>query len=62
MTYSSVVSRESVSIAFLLVLLNDLEIFAYDIGNAYLNAKFRDKLWTEYGTEFGTEKGTAMII
>ena len=40
-TYSSIVSRESVRIAFLLESLKDLDIFACDIGNAYLNAKFR---------------------
>ena len=33
-TYSSVVSRESVMIAFLLESLNDLDIFECDIGNA----------------------------
>ena len=45
-TYSSVVSRESASIAFLLSSLNELDIFACDIGNAYLNAKCREKFWT----------------
>ena len=45
-TYSSVVSRESVRIEFILEPLNDLNIFACDIGNAYLNEKFREKLWT----------------
>ena len=33
-TYSCVVSRGSVRIAFLLSSLNDLYIFAWDIGNA----------------------------
>ena len=61
-TYLSVVSRESVMIEFLLASLNDLYIFACDIGNAYLNVKFREKLWTESGTDFGTEKGMVMII
>ena len=37
-TYSSVVSRDSVRIAFLLAALNDVDILATDIGNAYLNA------------------------
>lgn len=36
--YSSVVSRNSVRIAFLVAALNDLDILATDIGNAYLNA------------------------
>ena len=33
-TYSSVVSRESVGIVFLLASLNNLDIFACHIGNA----------------------------
>ena len=49
-TYSSVVSRESVSIEFLLASLNELDIFAYDKSNKYLNAKHREKLCTEVGT------------
>ena len=49
-TYSSVVYRKIVVIAFLLASLNDLDIFACDIGNAYLNAKCREKLWEESGT------------
>ena len=36
--YSSVVSRESVRIAFLIASLNDLDMKMFDIGNAYLNA------------------------
>ena len=61
-TYSSVVSRERIRIAFLLASLDDLDICAYDIGNAYLDAKCRKKLCTEVGTEFGTKKGMLMII
>ena len=61
-TYSSVVSRESVSISFLIASLNDLDIFACNIVNAYLNSKCREKLFTESGTEFGTEKVMVMII
>ena len=37
LTYASVVSRESVRIAFLIAALNDLDILAGDIQNAYLN-------------------------
>ena len=61
-TYSSVVSRESVRIAFLIAALNDLQIFAADIGNAYLNAPCREKIWTVAGPEFGTDQGTVMLI
>jgi hypothetical protein len=41
-TYSSVVSRESVRIAFLHAALNDLDVLGCDVSNAYLNAKCRE--------------------
>ena len=53
-TYSIVVSRESVRISFLLSSLNYLDIFVCDIRNVYLNSKCKEKLWTESGTNFGT--------
>jgi hypothetical protein len=61
-TYSSVVTRDSVRIAFLIAALNDLDILAADIGNAYLNAPCREKIWTVAGKEFGSNEGTVMII
>ena len=45
-TYSIVVYRDSVRIAFILAYLNELDIFTCDIGNAYLDSKYREKLWT----------------
>ena len=45
--------RDSVRIAFLVATLNDLEVFACDIGNAYLNAPCKEKIWFEGGTECG---------
>jgi hypothetical protein len=62
LTYSSVVSRDSVWIAFLIAALNVLDLFAADIGNAYLNAKCREKIWTVAGLEFGSNAGCVMII
>ena len=44
MTYSSVVSRESVRIGFLLAALNGLDVMAADIQNAYLNAPTKEKV------------------
>jgi hypothetical protein len=61
-TYSSVVSRDSVRIAFLVAALNDLDIWAADIGNAYLNAPCREKIWTMAGAEFGSEQGSVMTV
>ena len=55
LTYSSVVSRDSVKIAFLYGALNDLDIMACDIGNAYLNAPCREKIWFVAGIECGPE-------
>ena len=61
-TYSSVVSRDSVRIGLTMASLNGLDVFACDIGNAYLNANCRERLWTVAGPEFGSESGSIMII
>ncbi len=61
-TYASVVSRESVRIAFLLAALNDLDIWAADCEGAYLNAKTREKLYTRCGPEFGENAGRYAIL
>jgi hypothetical protein len=42
-TYSMVVSRDSVRIAFLIAAMNDLNILSADIGNAYLNAPTKER-------------------
>jgi len=63
LTYSSVVSRDSVRIAFLIAALNDLDILAADIGNAYINADAREQVYFIAGDEFGTNrKGKRVII
>jgi len=62
-TYASVVSRDSVRIAFMIAALNDIDILACDIGNAYLNATPREKVYTTAGPEFGHElEGRRVII
>ena len=43
LTYSRVVSRDSVWIALNIDALNDLDIWACDIGNAYLNCRVHPK-------------------
>ena len=42
-TYSTVVSRDSVRIMLLIAALNDLEVMGADVQNAYLNAPNREK-------------------
>jgi hypothetical protein len=61
-TYSSVVSRDSVRLAYLIAALNDLEIIACDVGNAYLNAPCREKVWFVARPEFGSRQGMVVRI
>ncbi len=62
-TYLSVVSQDSVRIAFLLAALKKVDILAMDIGNAYLNASPREKVYTTAGPEFGAElEGKPVLI
>jgi hypothetical protein len=61
-TYSSVVSRDSVRLAFLYAGLNNLEVMACDIGNAYLNAPCREKVWFHGGLEAGDDRGKVLVI
>ena len=62
LTYSSVVSRDSIRIALTIAALNELEVMACNIQNAYLTANCREKIWTRAGPEFGSESGTIMVI
>ena len=60
-TYSSVVSRNSVQLAFLIAGLNDLDILAGDITNAYLNASCREKIWFKGGVESDEDRGKVRV-
>jgi hypothetical protein len=62
MTYASVVSRESVRIAFTIAALNDLDVKMADIENAYLTAPLIEKVWTVLGPEFGDDSGKVALI
>ena len=62
LTYSSVVSRDSVRIALTIAALNGLSTRSCDIQNAYLTAPCREKIWTVAGPEFGSRRGQKMII
>ncbi|KAL7545200.1 hypothetical protein ACHAWF_014099 [Thalassiosira exigua] len=61
-TYASVVSRETVRLALLLASLNDLEVKAADIMNAYITAPVTEKIWTVLGPEFGEDACKSAII
>ena len=62
MTYSSVVSRETVRIAFTYAALNDLEVKASDVQNAYLTAPCEENVWTVLGPEFGEDAGKSARV
>ena len=54
-TYTGVVSRESVRKALTYAALNDLDVFAANIWNAYLQAPSSQKVYIICGPEFGVE-------
>ena len=62
LTYYSVVSYDSIQIALTIAALNELEVMACDIQNAYLTANCCEKIWTRAGPEFGSESGTIILI
>ena len=62
MTYASVVSRDSVRVMFLIAASNDLDVKMCEIGNAYLNAETRERVWFIAGMEWGSGKGSKVII
>ena len=55
-TYAGVVSRDSVRIALTYAALNDIDVLAADIQNAYLQAPSSQKHYIICGKEFGLEK------
>jgi hypothetical protein len=63
LSYSSVVTRDSVRICFMLAALHDLDVQSADIQNAYLTADCDEKCYTIAGPEFGPdEEGKVLII
>ena len=60
--YSGVVSLRGIRILVFLAELNQLETWATDIGNAYLEAKTSEKLYIVAGAEFGDLQGHVLVI
>ena len=61
-TFASVVSRDSIRVAFLVAALNDLDILSADISGAYLNANAAEKVYTIAGKEFGSDKEGRVVV
>ncbi|KAL3786440.1 hypothetical protein HJC23_011021 [Cyclotella cryptica] len=62
LTYASIVSRETVQIALLVAVLNDVDVWAADVLNAYITVPCREKIWTTLGKEFGDDCGKKAIV
>ena len=60
--YAGVVSLKSMRIAILIGEINGFEGMVGDIGNAYLEAKTKEKVYFIAGPEFGPLEGHLMII
>ena len=61
-TYSSVMSHDSIHLAFLIVALNNINILSCDSENTYLNAKCHEKICFEAGPECGEDIGKVCVI
>ncbi len=62
-TYSSVISRQSVRVALFLAALNDMDVQVTNIGNTYLTAPTMEKCYVVAGNELGPElKGWLLKI
>ena len=60
--YSGVVSIRSLRIVIFLAELNGLELLQADVGNAYLEAKTKEKVYIIAGSEFEELEGHVLII
>ena len=60
--YAGVVLRETVRIALTISDLNNLEVKASDVMNAFLTVPCTEKIWTTLGPEFGDEVLKKAII
>lgn len=60
--YSTVVARDSVRIILLIAALNDLQLKAANIQNAFLTAPNKEKHYIIAGPEFGVHQGKCYIV
>ena len=62
MTYSSVVSRDTVRIGFLVAALNNLDVLVGDIYNAFLEAPTKEKIFFYDGDEWKADKDKVVVV
>ena len=61
-TYASIVSRETVRIALMIAIINDLAVKSVDILNVYVQAVVTIKVQTILGPEFSKSTGKTAVI
>ena len=61
-TYSGVVSLRSLRLAMFLAELNAIQLWGADIGNAYLQALTKEKLYVVAGPEFEELQGHVLVM
>jgi Reverse transcriptase (RNA-dependent DNA polymerase) len=60
--YSGVVGMDTIRLGFTVAAMNDLDVCATDIGNAFLYGKTRERVYVIAGPEFGELEGQRLII
>ena len=60
--YSGVVSLRSLHLVIFLAKLNGITLFQADVGNAYLEAKTKEKVYFTANAGFGNQEGHTLII
>jgi len=60
--HSSVVSLRGIQLLTFVAGLNDLEVWATDIGNAYFESYTQEKVYIIGGPEFGDRQGHKLVI
>jgi Reverse transcriptase (RNA-dependent DNA polymerase) len=60
--YSGVVSLRGIRLVVFLAKLNSLELWGADIGNAYPEAKTKEKVYIIGGPEFGLLEGHTLLV
>ena len=60
--YSGVVSIRNLRLTMFLAELNNLELWGADVGNAYLQALTREKLYIVGGPEFEELQGHVLVM
>ena len=61
-TFSTVVSRDSVRILLMVAALNELDVLGADVQNAFLTAPNKEKVWMIAGPEFGPDEGKTLLV